>query len=814
MAETELGPVDAEWDYNCPQYVDFSEPLPLDDSADKWFDADHEDFEDSSIRISSEYKNGVQKPTEEHVKTPKVHTPQAEVAPMKSEGSAGPVTRQQAKMTPPPSNIITSLDEWRAKKPQTDTQSKADSKKVGVVAPLRTGKRANSCSGGDASNLKSTDVSPVTSTNDSQRPALKRQRISGSNIRRSGSQSKLEVTNNNRRSGSQDKLEVSSKRSLKRSNSTASSSKPERIARPHTRGYSAGRPAPQNKEDVEAPCAKIPRMPTLPTTPTFMRRKQLAAGSPRVKTTEEQELEQIAQMRKELAKKRKLAKDSLKKSKNAPGYAPVCNSREPTAIQDFKFSTDSRLKSQHQDSQDESTVDFVRCLRSNTAPSSQGPRSLTRPQPFKLTTSHKPAQQVEKFQSMAQSVAAFHRSTPDRFRRKPRATSSDRKLLKARSPHALRLTQPETPKLETRHRYRAPTVQSQKDIEDQEYQEIMKYQFKAHPVNTRIMSHATGLHKPEPKPATKPEEFNLHLDKRFQERPNKAADEDEYVFHAQPVPRKILEGTVGVKPAKEIPTTVPQSPAFVLKHRVRLPVEIPQEKEPEKPMPKTHAGVPFQPKLSHRTITPEPFSFENRYPDPNAVKEAKLRQKLEEEQRAREFRANPLPRLEPVLPERHTKLCTKTEPFNLQSDIRGAKKSEEWNHKLEEEQMKQKQATMFKARPADVVHQEPFMPQRSSRPLTDVSELTLNTERRAVDRDEYEMRKKAREAQLAELNHEREAQKMEEEKAAIAKLRAEMVHKSNPIRKFKQVIVHGSEKPPTCPESPRFSDRLRGKVRV
>ncbi|XP_046544693.1 targeting protein for Xklp2 homolog [Haliotis rubra] len=809
MAETELGPMDVEWDYNCPQYVDFSEPLPLDDSADKWFDADHEDFEDSSIRISSEYKNEVQKPLEGNVKTPKVQTPtpQAQVAPMKSEGSAGTVTRQQAKMTPPSSNIITSLDEWRAKKPQTVTQSKAE-------------KRANSSSGGDVSNLKSTDVSPVTSTSDSQRPALKRQRISGSNIRRSGSQSKLEGSNNYRRSGSQDKMEVSSKRSLKRSNSSASSSKPERIARPHTRGYSAGRPVPQNIEDAEAPCAKMPRMPTLPTTPTFMRRKQLAAGSPRVKTTEEQELEQIAQMRKELAKKRKMAKDSLLKSKNAPGYAPVCNSREPTIVQDFKFSTDSRLKSQHQDVQDESTVDFVRCLRSNTASSSQqGPRSLTRPQPFKLTTSHKPAPQTEKFQSMAQSVAAFHRSTPDRFRRKPRATSSDRKLLKARSPHALRLTQPETPKLETRHRYRAPTVPSQKDIEDQEYQEIMKYQFKANPVNTRIMSQATGLYKPEPKPATKPEEFNLHLDRRFQERPNKAADEDEFVFHAQPVPRKILEGTVGVKPAKEIPTTVPQSPAFALKHRVRLPVEIPQEKETEKPLPKAHAvphpGIPFQPKLSHRTTTPEPFSFESRYPDPIAVKEAKLRQKLEEEQRAREFRANPLPRLEPVLPERHTKLCTKMEPFNLQSEIRGAKKSEEWNHKvLEEEQLKQKQAAMFKARPADVVHQEPFMPQRSSRALTDVSELTLNTERRAVDRDEYELRKKAREAQLAELNHEREAQKMEEEKAAIAKLRAEMVHKSNPIRKFKQVVVQGSEKPPTCPESPRFSDRLRGKVRV
>ena len=32
----------------------------------------------------------------------------------------------------------------------------------------------------------------------------------------------------------------------------------------------------------------------------------------------------------------------------------------------------------------------------------------------------------------------------------------------------------------------------------------------------------------------------------------------------------------GVKPVQQLPTTVPKSPAFALKNRVRIPVEVPQ----------------------------------------------------------------------------------------------------------------------------------------------------------------------------------------------------------------------------------------------
>jgi targeting protein for Xklp2 len=96
----------------------------------------------------------------------------------------------------------------------------------------------------------------------------------------------------------------------------------------------------------------------------------------------------------------------------------------------------------------------------------------------------------------------------------------------------------------------------------------------------------------------------------------------------------------------------------------------------------------------------------------------------------------------------------------------------------------------------------------------EVSEFELNLDRRAVQREEFEMHKKAREAELEGLRRQREQRQKEEEEAAIAKLRQELVHHPNPVRQYKPVIIHPSDKPLTEAESPNFSDRLRANVRV
>ena len=95
-----------------------------------------------------------------------------------------------------------------------------------------------------------------------------------------------------------------------------------------------------------------------------------------------------------------------------------------------------------------------------------------------------------------------------------------------------------------------------------------------------------------------------------------------------------------------------------------------------------------------------------------------------------------------------------------------------------------------------------------------MSDFELNSDRRAVQREEFEMRKKEREAELEGHRRQREQRQKEEEEVAIAKLRAEMVHRPNPIRRYNPVVVKPSEKPLTEAESPHFSDRLRAKVRL
>ena len=62
--------------------------------------------------------------------------------------------------------------------------------------------------------------------------------------------------------------------------------------------------------------------------------------------------------------------------------------------------------------------------------------------------------------------------------------------------------------------------------------------------------------------------------------------------------------------------------------------------------------------------------------------------------------------------------------------------------------------------------------------FTDISGFELNTEQRSHKRENFEMHKKAREAEIEAAKRQRERQKEEEEKAYVAKVRAEAVHKS------------------------------------
>ena len=93
-----------------------------------------------------------------------------------------------------------------------------------------------------------------------------------------------------------------------------------------------------------------------------------------------------------------------------------------------------------------------------------------------------------------------------------------------------------------------------------------------------------------------------------------------------------------------------------------------------------------------------------------------------------------------------------------------------------------------------------------------MSEFALNTNHRAERREELEVSKKEREQVDEELRREREAEREREEQEAIALLRKQLVHKAQPIHRYKNVKVKPSEKPLTEAHSPAWSEMKRRRI--
>lgn len=60
-----------------------------------------------------------------------------------------------------------------------------------------------------------------------------------------------------------------------------------------------------------------------------------------------------------------------------------------------------------------------------------------------------------------------------------------------------------------------------------------------------------------------------------------------------------------------------------------------------------------------------------------------------------------------------------------------------------------------------------------------------------------------------------EEKKAAEEAAEIARLRREIIHKANPVRKYKPLIIEPTKQLPTVPKSPSFAtdERLRARAK-
>ncbi|EHB11710.1 Targeting protein for Xklp2, partial [Heterocephalus glaber] len=573
-----------------------------------------------------------------------------------------------------------------------------------------------------------------------------------------------------------------------------------------------------------------------------------------LKSTEEQELEKSMKMQQEVVEMRK-KNEEFKKLALAGAGQPVKKSvSQVTKVVDFHFCTDERIKQHPKNQEEYKEVNFTAELRKHPPSPARVAKGCTIIKPFNLSQGRKRTfdEAASAYVSLAQQVEAFHKRTPNRYHLRSKKEDISKFptissmtgafsrifntgvmvlciddgrvrgmcLLSSKSSVTKISTEPQTPVLQTRFRARPVTCKSTVEQEAEELEKLQQYKFKAREVDSRILEGGPILPKRPPvKPPTQPIGFDLEIEKRIQERESKKKSENEHFeFHSRPCPTKILEDVVGVPEKKVLPITVPKSPAFALKNRIRLPTkEDEEEDEPTviraQPMP--HYGVPFKPHIPEaRTVEICPFSFDSRDKERQLQKEKKIKELQKGE--VPKFKALPLPHFDSInLPEKKVKNVTQTEPFALETDKRGARKAETWKHQLEEELKQQKEATCFKARPNTVIFQEPFVPKKEKKSVAEdlsgslVQEpFQLATEKRAKERQELERRIAEAEAQKAQQLEEAREQEEEQKKEELARLRKELVHKANPIRKYQAVEIKSSNQPLTVPVSPKFSTRF------
>lgn len=523
-------------------------------------------------------------------------------------------------------------------------------------------------------------------------------------------------------------------------------------------------------------------------------------------STADLELQKIEEKRQEALAAKKLSEKSFKKSLHSKGYVPVNSGRKLTVTKVFEFKSDKRLRTRSADYVKSPVTDLAQILRKDNLHHHNKPPKMTVVQPFKLSQCKK-VENVGNYQTVAEQVRNFSKKTPERFRTRSR----DSKPQKAWSPP--RCTIPKTPNFTSSQRSRPLNLLSTKEKEEKEIEEIQKYKFKAKEVDKKIFQTRIGIKEVPKKEATVVVPFDLPGSKVPTTK--KEIPKENYVFHARPLPTGILEGVLGVKPVEAPSLTVPESPAFALKQRThRFATQQQQTQEPVirkiKARPYVHYGIQFEPKLEHRCITAEPFTFDEKMKENQMKKEQKIQKLIEESKKVTEFTANPIPDYSNTgLPPKKMPTTTKLAPFKLHIEERVEKRIEEKQQQLEDEMKLQQEKMKFKAQPCEVVKKPPFMPQLDHKCTQEREPFELSTEARSAQRTQFEEQKKAREAELMSMRLEAERLKQDEEEREIQRLRQEAVHKANPIKHYKPVqMQHGSQSV-TIPVTPKFATKSR-----
>ncbi|THD23908.1 Targeting protein for Xklp2 protein [Fasciola hepatica] len=236
---------------------------------------------------------------------------------------------------------------------------------------------------------------------------------------------------------------------------------------------------------------------------------------------------------------------------------------------------------------------------------------------------------------------------------------------------------------------------------------------------------------------------------------------------------------------------------------VLLSTTDPSESEAELVSPSRYGGIAFKTK---NVTVPKPFSFEAR--EMEVLHKRKVLAECADKRAvelANSFRARPMRVGSPdPLPQRPAPSPVRPMPFSFRTEERI-----DLHRSRRQESLTSDESTMQRTRvkSPSVVHRPPFVPQLSTRSPLVPNPPRLATSERAVQRLKFDEMLQRRRHSVELKQQAMEASRRAEEEKQVKRLRQELVHKPQPIRRYKSVRSV-DRKPVTHAKSPSFLRRI------
>lgn len=435
---------------------------------------------------------------------------------------------------------------------------------------------------------------------------------------------------------------------------------------------------------------------------------------------------------------------------------------------------------------------------------------------------------------LMKQVTEFQTKTPKRFRRTTAKSPAAWK-----NPHHPKLTSPKEFHFVSEERSRPVFYEGHEDIQKKRFDNTPK--FKARQLDTRIFESRGELGVPRKRraPPTSPKPFHFLTEERsaaIREREAKflaAESEEPLQLKALPIPETLYEPEKGHKShRKQIPLTIPKSPALVTKIRFsekRKRRELHKEDDEASksfvalPMP-TFSPPPLPKRADPSLTVPKPFDLLTQKRGRRHEEEfhAKVAEEEEDSKCQRSFRAMPMPIFEGEsslsAAEKGNSLRKETvvpQPFHLETDDRHEKHRLASEKKRKQGEELENEMRHFKAANVPDFSRLVGIPEKHDLPLTKTKAFQFNTETRAEGRKVFEEVIREKESLLEEGKVQIHEERKKLDAEAIRRFRKQATFHARPVHRGHPIVIQPSSAKLTVPMSPAFPTKQRfGLLRV